>query len=231
MWGFSRLFPTERDVNNAIDYIEEQYKALSKIGLSPSILCGCTVLEVGPYNNLSLLAKLLKIGAKKAFAVDIGSFLNPVLNKAVCERYGISRKSIQYLPNMPIEELRLPSNSIDIVYSINTLEHVYDPVKAVTKIHQVLRRGGCTFHIIDLTDHLSDEPLGFLKIPQWLWRIAYYTRMYYTNRLRASDWQLIFKSCGFTVVKSYVLNVIDSHYIEKNIQKFIHPFRAYRDLN
>lgn len=66
---------------------------------------------------------------------------------------GIASHDMIYI-NAPAEEIPLPSGYVDVVFSINSLDHVEDPSLVMNEINRVLRPGG---HFIGSIG-LKEEP-------------------------------------------------------------------------
>jgi len=226
----SNYSPTLGDIDNLMDYHKYQLSILRKIGLKTEDLSRKIVLEIGPGNSLGLAALMCKLGAQKVYAIDVSNFVNWTLTKGVFKKLKVDPRNVTYISNAPVENIPLPSSSVDIVYSFAVLEHVRDPQKAIAEIYRVLRNRGKTIHFIDLKDHIWKEPLGFLKIPPCLWKLNYVTNSVgpYTNRLRAKHWKLLFKKCGFVLEKFKALELINDEYVQKVKKGLTKPFK---DMN
>jgi hypothetical protein len=107
-----------------------------------------------------------------------------------------------------IRSTGLESDSIDLIVSNNTLEHVPANVLsgAFAEFRRLLRAGGIMSHGIDLSDHFSHfdptiSPYNFLRFSTRLWRL-FNSGLAYQNRLRYSDYRALHESSGFEVVDS-----------------------------
>lgn len=98
----------------------------------------------------------------------------------------------------------LVEGSADLVWSKSVLEHVRDPRRTLEEVKRVLRPGGLACHIIDLRDHYTFENgrdwLRFLRYSPALWELMASRRASWCNRLRASQWEGLFRDAGFEVV-------------------------------
>lgn len=104
----------------------------------------------------------------------------------------------------------LPSGSVDLSVSNNTLEHIPEPV--LTGVYAELRRlaspRGASAHFIDLKDHYagfdaSIDVYNFLAYSDREWR-RYNNSLQYQNRLRASDHRRLAESAGLVVAAELV---------------------------
>ena len=102
----------------------------------------------------------------------------------------------------------LPDESVDLVFSYGTLEHVTpEALDSLTaESARVLTPTGRAFHKISTHDHYSsmglDNEVNFLRYPEWLWRFWVQNRIAYHNRLRESQFYDTFKAHGATVLWS-----------------------------
>ena len=91
---------------------------------------------------------VLELGCNKGYLINsflqhekfdaIGAELDPEALEVARENYGGSIKFIQTTP----EKIPLPDESVDIVYTIDTVEHLSRPSEIFTECHRVLRPGG-----------------------------------------------------------------------------------------
>lgn len=97
-------------------------------------------------------------------------------------------------------------NSIDLICSNNTLEHI--PEKTIEDIflefRRLLRPGGLMSHDIDLADHYANfDPsisvYNFLRFSDREWR-RYNNDLQYQNRLRLSDYEALHERTGWRLV-------------------------------
>lgn len=83
---------------------------------------------------------------------------------------GIQR---QYGPEASAERFFCNHKGYDFIVSRAVLEHVYDPLIALTRMTDALNPRGMLLHKVDLRDHglfsLRFHELKFLEIPDWLY--------------------------------------------------------------
>lgn len=63
-----------------------------------------------------------------------------------------------------LENLGLPHDHYDVVYTLQTIEHVADPRAFLTEIHRVLKPGG---RLVVVTDNLDSLDFGYFKKRYW----------------------------------------------------------------
>jgi SAM-dependent methyltransferase len=110
-------------------------------------------------------------------------------------RYGTNARGLEF-----------PSETFDFVFSIAALEHVHRPDlgSVLAEVHRVLRPGGLTSHRVDTRDHYqrhTENPLQFLRYPEWLYMLMYSNRESFSNRYRLSDFIRLFSAAGFHDVR------------------------------
>jgi SAM-dependent methyltransferase len=103
--------------------------------------------------------------------------------------------------------LELPSASLDLICSNNTLEHIPAAVIAsmFTEFRRLLRPPGVMSHFIDMADHyaLFDRKItryNFLRYPEPAWRL-FNNELHYQNRLRLPDFRALHEQRGFEVLE------------------------------
>ena len=103
--------------------------------------------------------------------------------------------------------LELPSASLDLICSNNTLEHIPAAVIAsmLTEFRRLLRPPGVMSHFIDMADHyaLFDRKItryNFLRYPEPAWRL-FNNELHYQNRLRLADFRALHEQRGFEVLE------------------------------
>jgi SAM-dependent methyltransferase len=104
----------------------------------------------------------------------------------------------------------LEDESMDVVLSVNTLEHVDRSIlpQYVLDIARVLRPGGVALHTIDLDDHLADYD-GTVSRKQYMaysdrvWRLAFQSAVHYYNRVQSPEWRRLFGLAGLELVEEH----------------------------
>lgn len=113
-------------------------KSVSKISR------GLEVLDIGakdaPYRE--------KLNAKKYTTLDIDESFNPDI---CCDAH-----------NMPIED-----GTYDVVIATEFLEHCYEPKRAVSEIHRVLRKNGTVILSTRFVKEIHGEPYDYFRFTRY----------------------------------------------------------------
>jgi hypothetical protein len=114
---------------------------------------------------------------------------------------GVVFEKIDFTNRNEVQNVR---ERFDIVLSIAVLEHINRAACeiVVQNMNTALTQGGYAFHQIDFKDHFSGKvrPFNFYKYTAREWDVATENTIFYTNRLRCSDWVNFFKKNGFEIV-------------------------------
>lgn len=101
----------------------------------------------------------------------------------------------------------LEGESVDLVVSNNTLEHVpvADLRSMMTELHRLLRPGGVMSHHVGIRDHFrrvdrSITNFNYLRFSPAAWAVLG-SRLEFQNRLRESDYVRLFEEAGFRVAE------------------------------
>ncbi len=205
--------------------------AAQAIGLRGRDLAGADVLEIGPGGNVGVTLLMGLAGARSLACIDnipwaridalrplysalIAAaahqpdvyFVAPDLRqRALADPDGLAGEllaRLTYRAPDDISTTALPSASLDLIYSHACFEHFADPAGSIRQIARLLRAGGVTTHQIDLRDHRDfSRPLGHLRYPESLWRLANSHRPHgVRNRWRASEYRDCFAANGLEVI-------------------------------
>jgi SAM-dependent methyltransferase len=144
---------------------------------------------------------------------------------------------IKYIAPGDARHTGLPGASFDCVFSVYTFEHIPRDVLAaiMTETRRLLAPGGIAVHLIDASDHFehADKSISksnFLRYGDFTWSLIANNSFAFCNRLRASDYALMFSEAGFTPLHWDV--VVDSRSREEIISGKLraHPqFRGSAD--
>jgi SAM-dependent methyltransferase len=140
---------------------------------------------------------------------------------------------IEYLSPCSSESIPLPENSVDLIYSLATFEHLPKTRETIKEIKRLLVNGGLTIHEIDLSYHRHHpNPLELLKYSENEWLSI--TNQYgeglgvedieqgkfkseiYCNRLRTSDFVSYFEENNFEILEVKPLATFDPAHIERS---------------
>lgn len=140
---------------------------------------------------------------------------------------------VEYLAPVSSDRMPLPDNSVDLVYSVATFEHLPKTKETVEEVRRVLVDGGLTIHEIDMSYHRHyPNPLEMLKYPEEEWQVITnqygeglgvedieqrkYKSEIYCNRLRTSDFVACFEQCDFEVLEVKPVVKYDPAHIDRS---------------
>ncbi len=186
-------------------------------GLPPNAV----ILELGPGDSIASAIIGNAFGAGLIYLIDVGNFANHNidfyrgLSKHLNER-GLLTKDLSGAGSIDdvlkdcnahyfsrgIESLKkVPSGSIDYVWSHSVLEHVRKaefPL-LLQELLRVMKPGALASHNIDFQDHL-DSSLNNLRFSERLWESSFFSSSgFYTNRIPATMMHDMFRNAGFIV--------------------------------
>jgi SAM-dependent methyltransferase len=140
---------------------------------------------------------------------------------------------IEYLAPCSSDSIPLPDNSMDLIYSVATFEHLPKTKETVQEINRLLVNGGLTIHEIDMSYHRHHpNPLEMLKYSEEEWQVI--TNQYgeglgvndieqgkfkseiYCNRLRTSDFLAFFEENNFEILEIKPVVKYDPLHIDKS---------------
>lgn len=201
----------------------EQYMSLQKYLDEAEIsLSGLSVLEVGSGGSVGEGYFFVANGCRSWMATDLYSDLltdkkwirnEKKVVSEVSKRYWskarslvkFDRDKIQFKP--PIQFCKSDitcfdkslKGKFDVVLSRAVLEHVdKDQIpQAIENLTKYLKHGGRMIHEIDLRDHINIlNPFNFFRYEENIWNRLTKETIFYTNRLRASDFKKEFAKNG-----------------------------------
>ena len=123
------------------------------------------------------------------------------------ERF-LEEANISYRAPADAAHTSLPSESVDIHFSITTLEHI--PPNVIGDIfsegYRILTKEGVAVHHIDLSDHFRHQDnsittINFLRFTEDEWNRIAGNEYSYCNRIRASDYYRIFEEKLFRTIR------------------------------
>jgi SAM-dependent methyltransferase len=179
----------------AAAYADRAYEVLAGDGgVTPGLLSGARVVEVGPGETLTLALRLVAAGARQVMGIDrfavqadpsrqrsVYAALAARLDGEESERAAAAlRDGVgppldpargRLVDGVPIEEARsrLDPDSFDIAVSIAALQHCLDPEAALRSLDALLAPGGLMAHQVDFSDMgmfsgRGLHPLTFLTV-------------------------------------------------------------------
>ena len=96
---------------------------------------------------------------------------------------------------------KIPSESVDFIFSQAVLEHVRKAEfsEMMREMRRIIKPDGVCSHSVDLKDHLGGA-LNNLRFSEPLWESDFMAKSgFYTNRIRFDDMLNIFSNEGFLV--------------------------------
>lgn len=117
------------------------------------------------------------------------------------------KTNIRYQAPADATKPDIPDSSIDVQFSYTVLEHVprESLVRMLRASHRILKATGVAIHHIDPSDHFAHEDpsisfINFLNFSDEEWESLAGNRFSYHNRLRASDYELVYKEAAHAVL-------------------------------
>lgn len=163
----SRMKPFSNAFSTKV-YLEQEIEPIKK-HLGPK-LKGKKLLKLDLWNeafNTEVLVWAVKKGIK-IHALDISSKVVKIAHDKLKKMRLPHRFVVADMRRIPF-----PSNTFDMVYSMGTIEHVYNTKQVVQEIHRVLKKGGVAItgfpnkhdisfrsQVLDLTNKLGITPYG-----------------------------------------------------------------------
>ena len=185
------------------------------------------VLELGPGDSLYTALIARAHGASHCYLLDDGDFANrdldgyqamarflsdqgrglPFLKGVQTVDEVLARCGAIYLTHGIASLRKLPSSSVDFIFSNAVLEHVrkHEMPEVVNEMRRCLKPQGRCSHRVDLQDHLGGA-LNNLRFSERVWESEFMAQSgFYTNRLRHQEWLELFQRAGFDVEVKRVL--------------------------
>lgn len=124
----------------------------------------------------------------------------------------LSDLSIEYRAPADAGALQDPPLTYDIHVSRSVLEHVprRDLARILLEAKRVLRRSGVLVHLVDFSDHFAHvdptiSSINFLRFSDGQWQRLAGNQFAYHNRLRADDFESLFRENGLAVAESRLI--------------------------
>jgi hypothetical protein len=177
------------------------------------------VLELGPGTYASSVVIARAFGASSAYAVDVTPFAtNDISQYHLLEQYlrkmGLGPPSLancsnlddvmracngQYLSNGLESLKRIPTASVDFMFSHTVLQHIRrkDFIPLLAELRRIQRVDGVGSHTISISDILGGN-LNDLRFSEPTWESNFMASSgFYTNRIRYNEFLKDFKEVGF----------------------------------
>jgi SAM-dependent methyltransferase len=246
----------DRQLREDVEYslrIGRHYRAAIEAHMP---LAGRTILELGPGVNDGVALYLAAHGARP---IVVDRFLAGWNSEYHSRFYGLLRSELdQQEPDAdtgplsalldaggypadvigryegPIEELPLPADSVDVVFSNAVLEHVRDVGRVAERLAWITRPGGIGLHQVDFRDHRDfARPLEFLLLDDET-HAGEYRRSHgeRCNRSRPSETLAAFRAAGFQIIGFAPNDVCDLAYLRRFEPRLRAATRSrYRDCS
>ena len=131
--------------------------------------------------------------------------------------------NIEYLAPADASNIGLPDESIDYHISTTVFEHIprQDIKQILNEARRILKEDGAAIHFIDLSDHFQHQDnsitsINFLKYSENEWIRIAGNEFAYCNRLRVSDYSILFKEEGFDIFRKEVVVDRDARKVIQN---------------
>ncbi len=180
---------------------------------------GSVLLELGPGDGISSGLLAFTHGAAHTYLVDAGDFAERDLNvyKHIFghwESEGIpinaikecttfdelcAQSGITYLTDGLNSLKKIPTDSVDFIFSHAVLEHIrYSEFReTMYELRRVLKPNGQCSHKVDLKDHLGGA-LNNLRFSDKVWESKLFAGSgFYTNRIRFAEMVQLCEEVGF----------------------------------
>lgn len=178
------------------------------------------ILELGPGDSSFTYDISRVLGFKEVHLIDKGFFFDSKKqhdNKNAISTYfkdyisenkilENSNCSLNYSVNGLDSIKKIPSSSIDFLFSHTVLQHIsLNQIEAYIKnLSRITKKNSIQSHTIDLKDMIN-ESLNQLKFSNSFWESSLVKKsFFYTNRLRYSDYLFLFKKYNFEIVHEKV---------------------------
>ncbi|MEM7770703.1 MAG: class I SAM-dependent methyltransferase [Cyanobacteria bacterium P01_A01_bin.37] len=206
-------------------------------------------LELGPGDSLFSALVSYSLGGSSSYLVDTGAYaIQEVEPYRIMAQFlrdqdltvpdweeDINLKTIlattaaQYLTDGIHSLRKIPSESINFIWSNAVLEHIrrQDFADFFQELRRVIKPNGVCSHEVDLRDHLGGG-LNNLRFSSNWWEQDWVANSgFYTNRIRYSKMLQVFAHSGFRVVDHKILSTWDQQPIVR--EKMAPEFRDFSD--
>ena len=180
---------------------------------------GFACLELGPGDSISSALIAFALGASQTYLVDEGSFaitdlsayqrlvdylgqkslpIANISNVRTCDQL-LDACSAKYLTGGVLSLRKIPSASVDFVFSHVTLQQVRRPdlVPVLNELRRIQKPSGSGSHTVSIRDYLGGAA-NDLRFRTRTWESPFMAKSgFYTNRVRYTEMLRLFKEAGF----------------------------------
>ena len=180
------------------------------------------ILELGPGDSIASALLGYAKNVKLTYLIDVGDFARkdikfyqklaneikqkgfstPDLSSATDIEDILYACNAKYLTDGLTSLKKIPSHSVDFIWSHSVLEHVriHEVDELLIEFLRILKPGSMSSHNIDYQDHL-DSSLNNLRFSEKLWESSLFANSgFYTNRVPAIVFHQKFHQAGFNII-------------------------------
>jgi hypothetical protein len=208
---------------DSVEYALKIFNLHTQHAYSGELPSDSVIMELGPGDSIISAILGCAYGAKKIYLIDAGDFATkdiffyksfseslsakgiaaPDLSSITTFEGVLSICNAEYLTNGLASLRKIPSESIDFIWSHSVLEHVRknEFCTVLTEFKRILKTGSLSSHNIDYQDHL-DSSLNNLRFSEKLWESSFFVKSgFYTNRIPAIAMHEMFRKGEFEIVE------------------------------
>lgn len=150
------------------------------------------ILDVGCHSGTFTQKLLAKVGTKKVYGVDI----SPGAIAAIKKRIPFGEFKVADGINLPYED-----NFFEAVFCLEMLEHVDNPIKVLSEIHRVLKKGGYAIILVPTDNRM-------FKFIWFLWTLYYPVwRHAHVQSFKNNELEKILEKLNFKKINSQTFNL------------------------
>lgn len=113
-------------------------------------------------NTFTHKSRILVVGANGS----LNNTLGPFLSKNITTQIDIDPERRPDIV-MDVQKMDFENNTFDIVITLEVLEHVPDPIKAMSEIHRVLKHGGNLYLSTPFILGIHDAPFDYYRFTRY----------------------------------------------------------------
>ncbi len=176
-------------------------------------------LELGPGDSLFSALIVRAFGGARTYLVDVGPFASanvafyrkmelylrqlgmhpPNLQNCFTIKEVMAACSMEYFTGGLASLRKIPSESVDFVWSHAVLQHVRrdEFMPTLRELRRIQRPGGVASHCLSISDILGGK-LNDLRFSDRIWESSFMANSgFYTNRIRYTELLRLFRQAGF----------------------------------